>query len=300
MTNIRNVTVIGTGVLGSQIMMQAAYHGKTAIGYDISNELLAKLADRWEWMRGYYRRDLPDFDPKRFDKAVESITTTTDIASAVADADIVIEAVPEDLDLKREVWAQIGEAAPQKTIFTTNTSSLRPSDFADASGRPEKFLALHFANLVWLYNTGEVMVAEKTDPKYFDVVVDFASEIGLEPIPVRKETAGYIINSLGIPFIEAAARLYVDGVSDPADIDKAWRIATGSPRGAFEMYDMVGFNVAYHIARNAPNDEGLRKFADLLKKSIDAGKTGLGSGEGFYTYDAEGKRRDPVDSWKLS
>ncbi|WP_078312222.1 MULTISPECIES: 3-hydroxyacyl-CoA dehydrogenase [unclassified Mycobacterium] len=300
MTDIQRVTVLGTGVLGSQIMMQAAYHGKAVTGYDISEELLAKLPDRWEWMRGYYKRDLPDFDQKRFEEAIESIATTTDIAAAVADADIVIEAIPENLDLKRKVWSQVGGAAPAKTIFTTNTSSLRPSDFADATGRPEKFLALHFANLVWSSNTGEVMVAEKTDPKYFDTVLEFASEIGLEPIPVRKETPGYILNSLSIPFLGAAARLYVDGVANPADIDKVWRIATGSPSGPFEDYDTVGFNVALNIIRNDKDDERLQKFGDLLEKSIDAGKAGLGDGEGFFTYDSDGNRKQPVEDWKLS
>lgn len=299
MTDITNVAVFGTGVLGSQIIMQAAYHGKSVTGYDISDELLAKLPERWEWMRGYYQRDLPDFDNDRFDKAVASIKTTTDISEAVADADLVIEAVPEDLELKRKVWAQIGEAAPEKTIFATNSSSLRPSDFADSSGRPEKFLALHFANLVWKYNTGEVMIAQKTDPVYFDIVVEFADEIGLVPIPVRKETPGYVLNSLLIPWLHAGAALYVEGVANPSDVDNVWRIATGSPKGPFEIYDMVGFNVAANIAK-VSEDERQRKFAELLQKGIDAGKAGLGDGEGFYTYDSEGNRLAPAESWNKS
>lgn len=299
MTEIQNVAVFGTGVLGSQIMMQAAYHGKTVVGYDISDELLAKLPGRWEWMRGYYKRDLKDFDEKRFDEAIEAIKTTTDTAEAVADADVVIEAVPENLELKKKVWADIGASAPEKTIFLTNSSTLRPSDFAEATGRPQKFLALHFANLVWRYNTGEVMVTDKTDPTYFDVVLGFASEIGLVPVPVRKEIPGYVLNSLFVPWLQAAANLYVNGVANPADIDNVWRVATGSPAGPFQSYDTVGFNVAANIAR-ASDDESQRKFAELLQKGIDAGKAGLGDGEGFYKYDSEGNRLDPVEHWNIN
>lgn len=295
MTDITNVTVFGTGVLGSQIMMQAAYHGKTVTGYDISDDLLATLPERWEWMRGYYQRDLPDFDEKRFDAAIESISTTTDIAEAVADADLVIEAIPEQLDLKKKVWAQIGQSAPEKTIFVTNTSTLRPSDFAAETGRPEKFLALHFANLVWRYNTGEVMVAKETEQKYFDIVLEFAAEIGLVPVPILKEAPGYLLNGLLVPWLQAGAALYVDGVANPADIDNVWRTATQSPKGPFEIYDVVGFNVAAHISRMG--DEKQRKFAEILQQGIDAGTTGLGDGEGFYTYDADGTVVEPVARW---
>lgn len=300
MTDIQNVTVFGTGVLGSQIIMQAAYHGKTVTGYDVSDDLLAKLPDRWKWMRGGYEHDLADFDGGRFDQAVESIKTTTDVATAVADADLVIEAVPENLDLKRKVWSQIGEAAPAKTIFTTNTSSLRPSDFAEATGRPEKFLALHFANKVWRFNTGEVMVAQKTDQKWFDTVIEFASEIGLVPIPVRKETPGYLLNSLLIPWLNAAAYLYVNGVANPEDVDKAWKIATGAPTGAFETYDIVGFNVALNIIRNDKDDAQLQKFGDKLEQAIKAGRAGLGDGRGFYIYDSAGRRGEPAPEWKVA
>lgn len=298
MTDIRNVTVLGTGVLGSQIIMQAAYHRMRVTAYDISDDVLARLPDRWEWMRGYYERDLDDFDPERFDRAVDSIATTTDLVEAVADADVVIEAIPEVLELKQQVWARVGEAAPDKTIFLTNTSSLLPSDFADATGRPEKFLTLHFANLVWSHNTGEVMMTPKTDRQYFDTVIEFAGEIGLEPIPVRIETPGYLLNGLLIPWLQAAAALYIDGVGDPDDIDKAWRIAVDAPKGPFEIYDVVGFNVAYHVSK-ASDDERVRRFADKLQEGIDAGRTGLGDREGFFTYDADGNRQELVETWRL-
>jgi 3-hydroxybutyryl-CoA dehydrogenase len=298
-TTINTVAVLGTGVLGSQIIMQAAYHGKQVVGYDVSQELLDRLPARWEWMRGFYRKDLPDFDEQRFDHAIASITTATDLATAVADADLVIEAIPEDLGLKRKVWADVGAAAPERTIFATNSSSLRPSDFAAATGRPDRFLALHFANMVWLHNTGEVMRTPQTDDAAFDAVLAFAAEIGLEPIAIRKETPGYLLNSLLIPLLNAAARLYVNGVADPADIDKTWKVATGAPEGPFEIFDVVGFNVAWNISSRS-DDPDQRRFAELLKQGIDAGKTGRADGEGFYRYDGNGDVVGPVERWQLS
>ncbi|MGO1634280.1 MAG: 3-hydroxyacyl-CoA dehydrogenase NAD-binding domain-containing protein, partial [Corynebacterium variabile] len=143
MSEIQNVTVLGAGVLGSQIVMQAAYAGKNVVAYDIKQEFLDKLPARWEWMRGHYAKDLSAFTAEKFDDAVGRITTSTDIAEAVGDADVVIEAVPENLDLKKEVWGNVGKAVKDSAILLTNSSSLRPSDFADATGRADRFLALH-------------------------------------------------------------------------------------------------------------------------------------------------------------
>ncbi|WP_420098015.1 3-hydroxyacyl-CoA dehydrogenase [Corynebacterium sp.] len=298
---ISTVTVLGTGVLGSQIVMQAAYAGKLVVAYDINQELLDKLPDRWEWMRGYYRTDVADYSPDAFDAAVSRITTSTDLAGAVSAADVVIEAVPENMELKKEVWAEVGAAVPAHTILLTNSSSLRPSDFADATGHPDRFLALHFANLVWKYNTGEVMATPRTDQAVFDRTVEFAGEINLEAVPVLKEIPGYLLNSLLIPWLDAAAGLYVAEAGNPADIDRDWRIATGSPSGPFETFDTVGFNVAVNITRGNPEaTDALKTFADLLQeRGIDKGRAGLGDGVGFYEYDSDGAVVRPNPDWVI-
>lgn len=295
-----NITVLGTGVLGSQIAMQAAYHGKTVTSYDVSHDCLDKLPARWDWMRARYARDLADFDSDRFDRAIAAIRTSVDLADAVADADLVIEAVPENLDVKRSVWGAVGDVAPAHTVFATNTSTLRLSDVADATGRPERFLALHFANLVWKHNTGEVMRTPRTSDDVFDAVLDFSVEIGLEPVALQKETPGYIINSLLVPFLFAAARLYVDGVANPAEIDKTWRISSGAPDGPFQVFDIIGFNVIVHLLRAHPDDAQLQRFADLLEEQgTRRSRAGVSDGAGFYTYDAEGRIGAPVQEWNL-
>lgn len=282
---MQNLTVLGTGVLGSQIIFQAAYSGKNVVAYDLSDEILAKLADRWEYLKPLYLRDLEDATPEKLDAAVGRIRATSDLADAVSDADIIIEAVPERLDIKQQTWEQVGALAPDRTIFCTNSSTLLPSDIAEFTGRPEKFLALHFANEVWRANTGEVMQHAGTDPEVFEAVAQFAEEIGMVPIRIYKEQPGYVLNSLLVPLLDAAAQLLVRGVASVEDIDKTWRIATGAPNGPFEIFDVVGMMTPYALNKDSENAES-REFAELIKRDyIDKGYLGKGSGRGFYTYE---------------
>jgi len=280
---IKKVTVLGTGVLGTQIAYQCAYHGFEVTAYDIAEEPIAKGKKIVEWMHGRYPGDLPDATPEKLAAADANLTFTTDLAAAVGDADLVIEAVPEVPAIKTETWSKVGALAPEKTIFCTNSSTLLPSSFAAATGRPEKFLALHFANEIWKHNIGEVMAHEGTDPAYYDIVVQFARDIGMVPIFVKKEQPGYVLNSLLVPFLKAASGLLMAGVSDPESIDKAWTIATGAPKGPFQIYDIVGLTTAYNV--NMMGDETSKAFGAYLKENyIDKGKLGVATGEGFYKY----------------
>lgn len=281
---MQNLTVLGTGVLGSQIILQAAYHGKNVVAYDINDEILAKLPARWEFLREHYRADLPDFTDEKLEAAIGRIRATSDLADALDDADLVIEAVPEVLDIKRDTWARVAEVAPDKTIFATNSSTLLPSDIADATGRPERFLALHFANEIWRNNTGEVMGHAGTSTDAFEAVARFAEEIGMIAIRVKKEQPGYVLNSLLVPLLSAAADLWVRGVADIETIDLTWRKATGAPAGPFQIFDVVGMETPYHLNVNS-DDPVKREFAQIIKRDyIDKGRLGLASGRGFYDY----------------
>lgn len=298
-TTFDKVAVLGTGVLGSQIIFQAAYHGKEVYAFDAFAEALGALPKRWEWIRAGYQEDFgDDYDEQRFDEAIERIHPTSDLAEAVGDADIVIEAVPEDLDLKKKVWKEVGEKAAEKTLFTTNTSSLLPSDFADASGHPEKFVTLHYANRIWKQNTAEVMGTAQSSQEAVDGALQYAEETGMVPVHVRKEVPGYILNSLLIPWLKAGAALYVNGVANPEEIDRTWRTATGTQRGPFQAYDLVGFGVASHVAR-ASGDPDQVRFAEMLQESIGKGHSGIADGRGFYTYDADGNPTGAVKDWEL-
>lgn len=290
------VTVLGTGVLGSQIAMQAAWHGKTVYAFDPFPEALEKLPSRFEQIRGGYRDDLPDYTDERFDEATARITPTADLARAVAETDIVIEAVPENLDIKRETWAKVAKAVNDHALLATNTSSLLPSTFADASGSPERFLAIHYANNVWRHNLAEIMGTEHTSPEAFDDALRYAEETGMVPIPVRKEVPGYLLNSMLIPWLQSAAGLYMNGVSTPAEIDRAWQVATGSPVAPFLVYDVVGFGVASHISSTSENPTQ-REFAELLKQAIADGESGRADRKGFYLYDEHGTPTGTNPRW---
>ncbi|AKU27055.1 3-hydroxyacyl-CoA dehydrogenase [Anoxybacillus geothermalis] len=284
--DFQHITVAGSGVLGSQIAFQTAFKGFEVSVYDINDEAIEKAKGRFQELMKRYQGDLgaSEADVRA---AYERISYYTDLAEAVRDADLVIEAVPEVADIKMEFYKKLGQCAPEKTIFATNTSTMLPSQFAEATGRPEKFLALHFANEIWLHNTAEVMKHPGTDEKVFQAVIEFARAIGMVPLPLHKEQPGYILNSLLVPFLDAAQSLYIRDVADPEIIDKTWMIATGSPKGPFAIMDVVGINTVYNIvsAKAKAGDEEARRLAERLKTEfIDQGKLGVTTGEGFYRY----------------
>jgi 3-hydroxyacyl-CoA dehydrogenase len=274
------VTVLGLGVLGAQIALQTAAHGVEVTGYDIDDAALRVGRGRLDAFAQAAAGEVPDADAYR--GAPDRIRLTTDLADAVRQADLVIEAVPERLELKRDVWARVGAAAPASTVFATNSSSLLPSAIADATGRPERFLALHFANHIWRQNTAEIMGTPATESAIADSVEAFAIAIGMVPIRLHREQPGYVLNSLLIPLLGAAAELLVKGVATPETIDTTWKVATGAPAGPFQIYDVVGLRTAYAIASADPRSA---VWAAYLKEHyLDKGLLGVESGEGFYRY----------------
>jgi len=169
-------------------------------------------------------------------------------------------------------------------VFLTNSSSFLPSELADATGRPDRLLALHFANQVWKHNVAEIMGSDLTDPAVTAATVGFARSIGMVPIEVRKEQRGYVLNSLLSPLLHAAANLLLRGVADPATIDTTWRVATGSPYGPFETFDTVVLRTAHAVADASSNTAAQAWAAYLQEHYLTQGKFGVEFGEGFYTH----------------
>ncbi|MEK0305957.1 3-hydroxyacyl-CoA dehydrogenase [Bifidobacterium favimelis] len=284
MTNIQKVTVAGGGVLGSQIACQCAFKGKTVMVYDINDQAVRQAEERVKALRESYKHDLGITD-EQFDAGLSNLSYTDDLARAAADADLVIEAIPEKPSIKHDFYASLAKVAPAKTIFASNSSTFVPSTFAGDTGRPEKFLNLHFANQIWLMNTAEVMGSPRTDPDVYREVVEFSKEIGMVPIELHKEQPGYVLNTLLMPFIKAGGYLWSNGIADPQTIDKTWMIAMGSPKGPFAVLDMVGLRTAYNITSERMGDDPQSKpFLDKMKAMIDQGRLGLESGQGFYHY----------------
>ncbi|MBC7302043.1 MAG: 3-hydroxyacyl-CoA dehydrogenase [Nocardia sp.] len=279
----RKVTVLGTGVLGSQIAFQSAFRGFDVTAYDINDAALTAARARFDELATVYQQDVEGADASNTAAAATGITLTTELATAAAEADLIIEAVPEVLGIKRDLYRELGALAPERTVFATNSSTLLPSDIVDYTGRPDRFLALHFANHVWKFNTAEVMGTDRTDPAVFAAVVEFAKAIGMVPIELHKEKAGYVLNSLLVPFLNSGIELAAGGYAEPPAVDETWRIATGAPMGPFQILDIVGLTTPYNILVNG--SDAHKKLAAWLKENyIDKGKLGVASGEGFYRY----------------
>lgn len=285
--NIQKVTIAGSGVLGYQIAFQAAFHGYNVTVWDISDEVLEKAKAKFDGMAAAFKQDLQATD-EALAATKTRLTYQSDLAKAMEDADLLIEAIPENPQIKVDFYQKVGALAPEKTIFATNTSTLLPSMFAEATGRPQKFLALHFANEIWKHNTAEIMGHPTTDAAVFDTVVAFAKSIGMLALPLHKEQPGYILNSLLVPLLAASIDLLVKGVADPQTIDKTWQKGTGAPVGPFAILDIVGITTAYNInlmAAQKTADPFKQEVVKYLKENfIDKGKLGVATGEGFYTY----------------
>ena len=317
---LQNVVVIGGGVLGTQIGLMCAYTGHKVTFWLRSESSIGRTTPKIERYSGLMLQDLeaakalipnpvgkmlyPRGMIKAWDGITEekidellktgkenlknNITIELDMAKALADADIVIESMSEDPDAKIACYEQMKDLLPEKTILVTNSSTMLPSRFAQHTGRPEKYLSLHFANTIWKNNTAEVMGHPGTDPAVYDKVVAFAADINMVPLKLHKEQPGYILNSMLVPFLSAAQELWANEVADPETIDLTWKLATSAPAGPFQILDIVGLETAYniHIMKPESKVEGTleNKICTLLKEKIDKGETGVNAGKGFYDY----------------
>lgn len=283
--NFKNVTVAGSGVLGYQIAFQTAFHGFKVSVYDINDEVLAKAKAKFFELSECYKRDI-SATQEQLDNTFNNLSYYSNLAEAVQDADLVIEAVPEDAGIKTDFYEKLSQVAPAKTVFATNTSTLLPSQFRDLTGRPEKFLALHFANLIWVNNMAEIMGHDTTDKQVFEDLVQFAKAIGMVALPVYKEQPGLILNSMLLPYCVSALELWINEVSDPHTIDKTWMKSFGSPKGPFAILDIIGITTAYNIAKlHADVNPIMARIKERLENEfINQNKLGLPTGQGFYSY----------------
>ncbi len=313
---IKNVVVAGGGVLGSQIAYQAAYCGYNVTIWLRSEGSITRTQPKLDHLREVYLdtirkmatpegqtpqtwargiADYEGFDEEvclaKAEAAYKNLKLELDWNKAFGDADLVIESMAENAEEKIAFYKKLAPVLPEKTIVVTNSSTLLPSKFAKFTGRPEKYLSLHFANSIWKNNMTEVMAQDKTDRCCFDQIMEFAKGMRMIPLPVNKEKSGYLLNSMLVPLLFSGMDLYVNGVSDPESIDKAWTLGTGAPKGPFRILDTVGLTTAYNIVQmyvKVPSflaPYNFKGMSAMLKKYIDAGKLGMSSGEGFYKYD---------------
>jgi 3-hydroxybutyryl-CoA dehydrogenase len=251
--DVRRVAVVGAGTMGQQIAFQCAGHGYDVVVYDVNPTALEQAGARIDAYAGGLEAGGMITAEQRT-SARARITLTPDRATAAGEADVLSEAVPEDPDLKGRVLAGFHAACPSRTVFMTNTSTLVPSQFAKASRRPDRLLALHFHLPVWVNNLVDVMPHAGTDPEVTRLVLAFARRIGQVPIGLNREWGGYVFNTM------YGAR----GALDAVGLDTVWTITD-------------------YWARQL-GDEQLKANATFLKAYVDRGDLGVKSGRGFYTY----------------
>ena len=285
MSEIKRVGVLGCGLMGSGIAQVAAAAGYETVVRDVSKELL----DRG---RAGIEKSLAKFvekgklDAAARDATLKRLTFTTTVAD-LKGADIVIEAITEDLALKNALYKELDGLCGPATIFASNTSSLTIAELADATKRADRFVGLHFFNPVPLMQLVEVVRTVTTSDEAFKRAFAFAKSLGKEAV-AAKDNSGFIVNLLLVPYLLDAIRAVERGFASVADVDKAMQLGCGYPMGPLTLLDFVGLDTTYHIAEIMFKEYREQRYAPppLLKRMVLAGMFGKKSGKGFYDYSA--------------
>jgi 3-hydroxybutyryl-CoA dehydrogenase len=287
MQPIERVAVLGAGTMGSGIAQVAAMAGYRTSLYDPATGQVERALQRIEetLRKGVERGKV---EPEVRARALELLEPAIQLSAAVAAADLVIEAVPEQLQLKRRVFAEVDAAAPATAVLASNTSSLSISRIAAATQRPERVVGLHFFNPVHLMKLLEVVRGEATDATTVGLALSFARAIGKEPIVVS-DTPGFASSRLGVVLGLEAMRMVEQGVASPADIDRAMELGYNHPMGPLRLTDLVGLDVRLGIAEYLYAELGGEQYRppEVLRRMVAEGKLGKKTGEGFYTWDEQ-------------
>lgn len=315
----KKITIAGGGVLGSQIAFQSAYCGfdttiwlyqesvlqntkekLDSIKENYINAINAMATSKETWYLGISKVD--DFNKeeclRKTEEAYKNVKIEFSLEKALDGADLLIESLPEIKEDKIEFFKKIKPIISPNTVIATNASTFVPSEFASLTNNEDKFFGFHFANPICKNNMSEIMAQPKANFKYFDELVEYAEEINMIALPARKEKAGYILNSMLVPLVLSALDLYANEISEPEIIDKTWKLATGAPKGPFEIFDAIGIKTAYNIVEQYQKVPGLlspvfkkmlfpynfKGMKTILQKMIDEGKLGVTTKQGFYKY----------------
>jgi len=281
----QKMAVVGTGFLGSQIAMLSAFSGYKVCIYDIREGAFDQTYDRL--FKDFKAKGINPVIPwGKWAAVKKSISFTTDLAKAVQDVDLVVEAVTEDVNIKRKVFRDVGKLAPAKTIIATNSSSMPVSKMEKSSGRPERCLNTHFyLPLQGMYMV-DLMGGTKTLPEVMQKGDEWIRSLNCLPLRVNKEILGFCFNNVWRAVKKQVLFMWGNGYADLRDIDRAWRIFTGTKFGPFGLMDTVGLDVIYDIEMSYykdsrdPKDKPPKALLDKIKR----GELGVKSGKGFYTY----------------
>lgn len=276
--NVRQVTVLGSGSMGHGITEVAALAGYEVTMRDIEEELVEEGYRKIEW--SLEKLDESGALEESVDDITARIDTAVDLEESVSDADIVIEAVPEQMDLKREVFSEVDRYAPEGAILASNTSSLSITEIADATDRPADVVGLHFFNPPVKMDLVEVIYGEETSDETAERAYEFVEDIGKTPIYVRKDVHRFVVNNVLGPFIDEPHWMVSQDEATIREADAAMVHQRGYPMGPFELVDMTGIDVSYHV-RQAGDIE----VAPLMEEKVKNDELGRKTGTGHYEYE---------------
>jgi 3-hydroxybutyryl-CoA dehydrogenase len=283
MKKIKKVGVLGCGLMGSGIAEIAARSGYETVVREVTDELVDKGLQKIHGSLGK-AVERGKLEASVRDETVGRLRGTVDLAD-LADCDVVVEAIVENLEEKRKTFGALDEAVKEDAFFASNTSSLTITQIAMFTQRPDRFVGLHFFNPVPVMKLVEVVRTLLTSEETFDRAFELARSLGKEPIACR-DNSGFVVNRLLVPYLLDAIRALEEGVGSVEDIDKGMQLGCGYPMGPFTLLDFVGLDTTYYIANIMFEEYREKRFAPppLLKQMVTAGRLGKKSGRGFYDY----------------
>ena len=281
---VKNITVLGSGVMGHGIAQVSATAGYNVVLRDIKQEFLDKAMEKIKWSLDKLVSK-EKISREEGDSIFSRITPIVDLNEAVKNAELVIEVVPEIMDLKKSVYAELDKAANPEVVFASNTSTLPITEIANTTSRPEKFIGIHFFNPPQLMKLVEVIPGEKTSQEITDLTLEYVKSVNKQAVVCRKDVPGFIINRLFIPMVHEACYAQDRTNSTLEEIDSAVKFKLGFPMGIFELADFTGMDVIHKATVEMHlRDKKVIKPHKTVEKMFDEKKLGQKSGEGYYKY----------------
>ena len=291
---VKNITVLGSGVMGHGIAQVSATAGYNVVLRDIEQGFLDKAMEKVKWSLDKLVSK-EKISKEEGDAIFARIKPVVDLNEAVKDAELVIEVVPEIMDLKKKVYAELDKAASSEVVFASNTSTLPITEIANTISRPEKFIGIHFFNPPQLMKLVEIIPGEKTSQEVIDLTQEYVKSVNKQAVLCRKDVPGFIINRLFIPMVHEACYVKDRTGASLEEIDSAVKFKLGFPMGIFELADFTGMDVIHKATVEMHlRDKKVINPHPLVEKMFDGKKLGQKSGEGFYKYSAEKYERIPL------
>ena len=281
---IKNITVLGSGIMGHGIAQVSAMAGYNVVLRDIEQQFLDKAMGKIKWSLDKLVSKEKISEDQR-DEIFSRIKPIVDLNDAVHDSDLVIEAVPEIMDLKKKVYAELDKVANNRVIFASNTSTLPITEIADTISRPEKFIGIHFFNPPQLMKLVEVIPGQKTSDDVTDLTINFVKSVNKTPVTCRKDVPGFIVNRLFIPLVHEVCYVMERQKIQQMEIDSAVKFRLGFPMGIFELADFTGLDVIHKATTEMHmRDKKVILPHTSIEQLFNEKKLGQKSGEGFYKY----------------